>query len=206
SLEEYVEEFLNACHLASCDDVCLMEGFWCGLDDDIRFVMPREDPLWTLKDYINFTLWVGGSTLTVDEADAVGDINIQPHLADPEPSQPSPQFAEHEPEPTVDGEPEPSVTDEPLTSGVSELRTIKYGTPHLTLSPPSVRWARRGSASLHRRHGWRIPHLRLQPHSPGLCLGPSTQRLHPGSHLPCFHHHPSVHQLHRAPSSLRLRL
>ncbi len=29
------------CHLATCDDLTLMEGFWCGLEDDIRFVMPR---------------------------------------------------------------------------------------------------------------------------------------------------------------------
>ncbi|KAL0160077.1 hypothetical protein M9458_043802, partial [Cirrhinus mrigala] len=41
---------------------------------------------------------------------------------DPEPSQPSPRFAEHEPEPTVDGEPEPSTTDEPLPNGATVLR------------------------------------------------------------------------------------
>ncbi|KAI2662391.1 Leucine-rich repeat-containing protein 37A [Labeo rohita] len=35
--------------------------------------------------------------------------------------------------------------------------------PQHTLSPPSVRWARHGSASLHRHQGWRIPRLRLQP-------------------------------------------
>ncbi len=45
------------------------------------------------------------------------------------------------------------------------------------LSPPSVRWDRRGSASLHRRRGWRIPCLCLQPLSLRLRLGPSTQRL-----------------------------
>ncbi|KAL0187271.1 hypothetical protein M9458_018941, partial [Cirrhinus mrigala] len=36
-LEDYVEEFISISHLASCDDVCLMEGFWCGLDVDLRF-------------------------------------------------------------------------------------------------------------------------------------------------------------------------
>ncbi len=49
--------------------------------------------------------------------------------------------------------------------------------PLLTLSPPSVRWDRRGSARLHQHHGWRIPCLRLQPLSPGLRLDPSTQWL-----------------------------
>ncbi|KAL0176613.1 hypothetical protein M9458_028943, partial [Cirrhinus mrigala] len=137
SLEEYVEEFLGACHLASCNDICLMERFWCGLDDDIRFVMPREDPLWTLKDYINFALWVEGSTLTADEEDAVGDINVQPHLADvsqhdPEPSQPSPRFAEHEPEPKMDREPEPSLTDEPSPSGATELWIAQEPEPILS--------------------------------------------------------------------------
>ncbi|KAI2646568.1 FMRFamide-related neuropeptide [Labeo rohita] len=74
----------------------------------------------------------------------------------------------------------------------------------LTLSPPSVRGVRRRSASLH-QCGWRIPHLRLQPLSPGLHLGPPTLRLHPVSQLPRLHRRPSAHQLHQAPSSLRLR-
>ncbi|KAF4099411.1 hypothetical protein G5714_019537 [Onychostoma macrolepis] len=29
-----------------------MEGFRCGLDNEIRFVLPMGDPHWTLKDYI----------------------------------------------------------------------------------------------------------------------------------------------------------
>ncbi len=53
--------------------------------------------------------------------------------------------------------------------------------PQLTLSPPSVRGEHHRSANLHCRRGWRTPCLRLQPLSPGLCLGPSTQRLHHGS-------------------------
>ncbi len=93
---DYVEELLNTCHRASCDDVCLMEGFRCGLDGEIRFVLPIGDPHWTLKDYINFALWVRGSTLTVDEADVDNNICVQPHLADvsqpdPESSPPSPR-------------------------------------------------------------------------------------------------------------------
>lgn len=41
-LEEYVEEFLDICHLAICDNVCLMEGFRCGLDEDLRFAPWRS--------------------------------------------------------------------------------------------------------------------------------------------------------------------
>lgn len=50
-------------------------GLLCGLDDDIHFVMPQGDPCWTLKDYISFSLWVNGSTFTMDEVDV--KYNIQ---------------------------------------------------------------------------------------------------------------------------------
>ncbi|KAL0160503.1 hypothetical protein M9458_044228, partial [Cirrhinus mrigala] len=100
-LEDYVEEFVGICHHAKCDDVCLMEGFRCGLDDDLRFVMPRGDPCWTLQSYINFALWTNGSTFTVGEAEEDRNL-VQPHLADvlqhdAEPSQPPPRLAEPEP-------------------------------------------------------------------------------------------------------------
>ncbi|KAI2647746.1 hypothetical protein H4Q32_023971 [Labeo rohita] len=123
-LEDYVEEFVDTCHSASCDDVCLMEGFRCGLDDDLRFVMPHRDPCWTLQNYINLALWMSGSTFTLGEAEEDRDL-VQPHLADvsqqdPEPSPPPPRLAEPEPEPIVDGEPEPRAT-EPSPQGVTAL-------------------------------------------------------------------------------------
>ncbi|KAL0191910.1 hypothetical protein M9458_010206, partial [Cirrhinus mrigala] len=125
-LEDYVEEFVGTCHRASCDDVCLMEGFKCGLDDDLRFAMPCGDPCWTLLSYINFTLWTNGSTFTVSEAEEDSKL-VQPHLADvsqhdPEPSQPPPRLTEPEPEPTPDGEPEPRAT-EPSPLGVTARET-----------------------------------------------------------------------------------
>lgn len=58
NLKDYVEELFNPCHHATSDDVCLMEGLRCGLDNDIRFVMPQGDLFWTLKDYISLALWV----------------------------------------------------------------------------------------------------------------------------------------------------
>lgn len=32
-LERYVEDFVDICHQATCDDICLMEGFLCCLSD-----------------------------------------------------------------------------------------------------------------------------------------------------------------------------
>ncbi|KAL0172570.1 hypothetical protein M9458_032881, partial [Cirrhinus mrigala] len=100
---------------SSCDDVCLIEGFRYGLDDDLRFVMPHGDSCWTLQNYINFALWMNGSTFTVGEAEEDSNL-VQPHLADvsqhdPEPSQPPPQLTEPVSEPTADGEPEPKATE-----------------------------------------------------------------------------------------------
>ncbi len=79
-LEDYVEEFLDACHLAHCDEVCLMEGFRYGLGDDIRFVMPHGDPCWTIR--VTSTSHCGGSAFTVDEADVEDHISVQPQRAD----------------------------------------------------------------------------------------------------------------------------
>ncbi|KAL0182310.1 hypothetical protein M9458_021685, partial [Cirrhinus mrigala] len=71
------------------------------------------DPHWTLEDYINFALWVDGSTLTAGEVDLDHNISIRPHLADvsqpgPEPSPPSPRCVDPKPEPTAVGEPMPA--------------------------------------------------------------------------------------------------
>ncbi|KAI2648131.1 Repellent protein 1 [Labeo rohita] len=57
------------------------------------------------------------SSLTVD----FDDDDASPTL-DPEPNQPSPRFAEHEPEPTADGEPEPAAPDELSPNGAAVLR------------------------------------------------------------------------------------
>ncbi len=51
--------------------------------------------------------------------------------------------------------------------------------PLLTLSPPFVQRNYCGSASLHRRFGWMIPCLRIQPQNSGLHLGPFDPAAHP---------------------------
>ncbi|KAL0187276.1 hypothetical protein M9458_018946, partial [Cirrhinus mrigala] len=131
-LEDYVEEFVSTCHRASCDDVCLMEGLRCGLDDDLCFVMPHGDPCWTLQSYINFALWTNGSTFTLGEAEEDSAL-VQPHLADvsqhdPEPSPPPPRLAEPEPEPIADGEPEPRAT-EPSPLGLEPIESDQVREP-----------------------------------------------------------------------------
>lgn len=55
-LEKYVKEFVDISLRATYSDLTLMEGFWCGLDDETRCVMLRGDPCWTLEKYINFAL------------------------------------------------------------------------------------------------------------------------------------------------------
>lgn len=68
-IEEYVEEFLSTCHRAIWDDVCLMERFQCGLDKDLRFILPCSNPYWTLETYIAFALYIDGSPFTVGKAE-----------------------------------------------------------------------------------------------------------------------------------------
>lgn len=76
-MEDYVEEFINISHCAMCDDLSLMDGFWCGLDKDV-----------------NFALWVDGSSFVTGKV-VDKNIAIQPHPTSTdmspstEPSQPS---------------------------------------------------------------------------------------------------------------------
>ncbi|ROJ29139.1 hypothetical protein DPX16_13583 [Anabarilius grahami] len=92
----YLMEYLNICHQVTCDDVTLMEGFWCGLDKDIRFLMPKGETCWSLEDYINFALWMDGSSFTIGKAGEKNIAIVQPYPTsivtslNPEPSQPSP--------------------------------------------------------------------------------------------------------------------
>ncbi|KAI2657753.1 Streptococcal surface protein A [Labeo rohita] len=49
---------------------------------------------------------------------------------------------------------------------------VVWPAPLLTLSPPSVQWACRGPASLHRCYGWRIPCLPVDSAAPPWLLAP----------------------------------
>ncbi|XDV31508.1 hypothetical protein PO909_002499 [Leuciscus waleckii] len=59
-------------------DLTLMEGFWCGLDDEIRLVMLRGYPVWTLESYVNFALCIDGSSFIVGRTEE--DVIVQSHL------------------------------------------------------------------------------------------------------------------------------
>ncbi|ROL43770.1 hypothetical protein DPX16_4604 [Anabarilius grahami] len=142
-LELYVEEFLTICHHATCDNVCLMEGFWCVLDEDLHFVMPRGDPCWTLVSYINFALWTSGSEFTVSEAKDSRSL-VQPHptdvsQADPEHSPPAPITMETTtPEPPADGELTPAARMEPATTAPTRAPEPKFPSlPQLSSCTPS---------------------------------------------------------------------
>ncbi|ROL50854.1 hypothetical protein DPX16_15098 [Anabarilius grahami] len=106
-MEENVEEFLSICHRATCSDIMLMEGFWVRLDDESRMVIPRGNSYWMLAEYINFALWVEGSSVTVGEVEEDPTTSVQPHLPsittpEPEPDPVPTPTAEMEPKPTAD--------------------------------------------------------------------------------------------------------
>ncbi|KAL0149931.1 hypothetical protein M9458_054763, partial [Cirrhinus mrigala] len=115
---------------------------------------------------------------------------------DPVPDPPSPCSVEQQLEPTADGEPEPIATNEPSPKDATELRIATEPEPMTSdqVHEPATELA------MGENDEGRIPRLCLQPLSPGLHLGPQTQRLCPGYWLPRLHHRLSAHQLHRAPS------
>ncbi len=69
NIEAYVEEFLFYYHHVPADDALLRDCFWSGLDLDISFNLPDEDPGWSLAQYIDFVLLFCGSELTVGEVE-----------------------------------------------------------------------------------------------------------------------------------------
>lgn len=90
------EEFVTISHQVAFDDVTLMDGFWCGLDEDIHFLMPRGSSCWSFAEYVNFALWVDGFSFEVGEAEEEDNsTSVQPDPTStatspiPVPSQPS---------------------------------------------------------------------------------------------------------------------
>ncbi len=78
-LENYVQEFINCIPWATGYDLTLIKGFWIGLDNRIRLVMPMTDSCWMLESYINFALWIVESTFTVSEVAA--NLKLSPPIA-----------------------------------------------------------------------------------------------------------------------------
>ncbi|KAL0154071.1 hypothetical protein M9458_050624, partial [Cirrhinus mrigala] len=117
SLEDHTTDFVFLTNYTHYPDNCLCSFYFAGLNTTTRAQLSGDGPRESFAAYVEWVLVSCNSSLTVDFADD----DTSPTL-DPEPGQPSPQFAEHEPEPTVDREPEPSVTEEPSPKGAKELR------------------------------------------------------------------------------------
>lgn len=72
-----MEEFVSISHHTNCNDLTLTEGFRSRL---IKIVMLKRDFCWTLVEYINFALWVDGSSFAVGKVEEDSVPSVQPHL------------------------------------------------------------------------------------------------------------------------------
>ncbi|ROL45638.1 hypothetical protein DPX16_17754 [Anabarilius grahami] len=106
-----------------------MEGFWIGLDDEIRLVMPQGDSCWMLAKYISFALWVDGSSFAVGEAEedpATSVRSSSPSISAPEtdptlmPTTDTEPTADRETQPLPAMEIEPKPAKEPAAISVPE--------------------------------------------------------------------------------------
>lgn len=98
-----MEEFIG---VAQCNYIALIKGFWIGLDDE----MPRGNSCWTLVEYINFALWVSGSSFTLGEVKEDPAASVQYHslfVTTPEPDPVTTPTADTESEPTAERETQP---------------------------------------------------------------------------------------------------
>lgn len=57
-IEDYVEEFLECCHLTTWDDRVLINCFVGGMDDNISQWWPTGDSGVTLAKYMDSVLWL----------------------------------------------------------------------------------------------------------------------------------------------------
>ncbi len=78
-IEDYVEEFLNVSYRAPWKESTLKTIFWGGLDDHIYQQMPASDITCSQERYIEYALWLSGSSFTVVEvADDPVDKTVSP--------------------------------------------------------------------------------------------------------------------------------
>ncbi len=74
-LENYVQEFID-----TCSNLTLIEGFRVELDEEIQFVMPRDDTSWSFAQYLTFTLWISEPSYQVGEMEAVPAPESSPNM------------------------------------------------------------------------------------------------------------------------------
>ncbi|KAI2644851.1 Zinc metalloprotease ZmpB [Labeo rohita] len=127
SLEDHTRDYIFLAEHSHFTDSSLCKFYYSGLNTTTKALLSGEGPQESLPVYIEWVLASCGSSWTIDIIEE--DVIPTP---DPESSQPSPRFAEHKPEPTVDGEPEANMTDEPSPSGATELRIAQEPEPILS--------------------------------------------------------------------------
>ncbi len=66
-IEDYVEEFLDLSCGVPLKERTLKTIFWGGLDDHLYQQMPASDTIFSLERYIEYALWLSGSSFTVEE-------------------------------------------------------------------------------------------------------------------------------------------
>ncbi|ROJ25275.1 hypothetical protein DPX16_20088 [Anabarilius grahami] len=69
STKDNVEELLELSHMVTWDDDTLKTIFWCGLDDQLYQQSPTPSTTYSLAHFIDYVLWLSGSSLTVSEVD-----------------------------------------------------------------------------------------------------------------------------------------
>ncbi|KAI2666535.1 Chromatin-remodeling ATPase INO80 [Labeo rohita] len=123
SLEDHTKDFMYLASMTHYPVSSLCSFYLTGLNPTTRAQVSGNGPRESLAACVEWVLVSSRSLWTVED-----DTSPTP---DPESSQPSPRFTEHEPEPTVDEEPEPSVT-ESSPCGATELRIAQEPEPLLS--------------------------------------------------------------------------
>jgi len=67
--EDYVEEFFDLVYLVAWNDGALNTLFWTGLEDALFRQVPATATTCSLARYIDYVLWLSGSSITVSEVD-----------------------------------------------------------------------------------------------------------------------------------------
>ncbi|KAI2655773.1 IgA FC receptor [Labeo rohita] len=171
SLEDHTKDFMFLAPMTHYPDSSLCSFYRTGLNPTTRAQLSGDGPRESLATYVEWVLGSSRSSRTVED-----DTSTTP---DPEQSPATPQLAEPEPEPTVDGEPEPNVTEQP-----------NVGSPRVCQSP-SASWLEDPSSSPLASESWTPPRpsdpaappRHLAPPAPGpfcLLFGSSLRRIHPG--------------------------
>ncbi|KAL0179776.1 hypothetical protein M9458_025218 [Cirrhinus mrigala] len=111
SLEDHTRDYIFLAEHSHFPDSSLCTFYRAGLNTTTKALLSGEGPQESLPDYIEWVLASCGSSWTVD----IVEKDVSP-TQDPEPSQPAPQHADYEPEPTADDEPEARATESKIAT------------------------------------------------------------------------------------------